>query len=203
MSELRVTVVPVGKLDAAEVEAVAGRIAKILSRPIELRQAASVPRASEDAARGQHRAAAFLAELRLGLPRLAVAKLVGGAAPAGPSTLVPTPNPDAVVFLTDVDLFTPNTEGVFGDIDARNHGAVVSVRRMREAFYRRKADPVRQRARFVKVVLQAIGRLKGLADCRDPRCVMAPTGALADVDLKDERFCGTCSKRLATGVIRI
>jgi predicted Zn-dependent protease len=92
---------------------------------------------------------------------------------------------------------------VFGEMDARNKCAVVSVRRLREAFYRRKADPAKQRARLLKLVLQVVGRLQGLADCRDPRCVMAPTGALADVDLKAERLCAVCSRRLATGVIRI
>jgi predicted Zn-dependent protease len=203
MFDLRVAAVPVGKIDAAEVEAVAARVSKILNRPIELRAPAAVPRASEDAARGQHRADVFLVELRRELARLAVAKLVGGAAPPGPSTLVPTPNPDAVIFLTDVDLFKPDTEGVFGDLDSRNRCAVLSVRRMREAFYRRKADPAKQRARIVKVMLQAIGRFRVVADCRDSRCVMAPTGALADVDLKEERFCGNCSKRLTTGVTRI
>lgn len=203
MSELRVTVVPVGKIDAAEVEVAAARVAKILNRPIEMRHAAAVPRSSEDAARGQHRVAPFLTELRIGLPRLGVAKVVGGGAPAGASTIVPVASPDAVIFVTDVDLFAPNTEAAFGDMDARNKCAVISVRRMREAFYRRKADPVKQRARVVKVMLQTAGRAKGLADCRDPRCVMAPTGALADIDLKDEKFCGICSKRLTTGIIRI
>ncbi len=108
-----------------------------------------------------------------------------------------------MIFVTDVDLFTPNAEGVFGEVDARNKCGVLSVRRLREAHYRRKADPVKQRARIVKLMLQTVGRLKGLADCRDSRCVMAPTGALADIDLKDERFCGVCSRRLTTGVIRI
>jgi len=209
MSELKITVVPVGKIDPTEVEGVGSRISKAFTRPVELRAPAPVPRGSEDVGRGQHRAAPFLAELRQGLARLAVAKIVGEGAPsAAPvpgktTTLLPQANPDALIFITDVDLFTPNTEGVFGEMDARNRCAVISVRRLREAHYRRKADPAKQRARLVKLTLQVIARLKGLADCRNPRCVLAPTGALADIDLKEEKFCGACSRMLATGAFRI
>ena len=219
MPEINVTIVPVGKIDPAEVEADAVRIAKILGRSIELRKPAAVPRTSEDVARGQHRAAGFLAELRAGLPRLAVDKVVGAdagapaasaaasgaaaAAAARPGISVPRPNPSGVLFITDVDLFTPNAEGVFGELDARNKAAVLSIRRLREAHYRRKPDPAKQRARTVKLMLHSIGRLHGLADCRDPRCVMAPTGALADIDLKNEKFCAACSRHLTTGAFRI
>lgn len=201
MSELRITVVPVGRLDVAELEAAVGKIVKILNRPIELREAAPVPRSTEDAARGQHRAGPFLAELRASLPRLGVSKLVGGAAPASGKSPVAVLDPDAIVFVTDCDLFTPTTESVFGEMNARARTAVFSVRRMREAFYRRKADPAKQRARVVKVLLQAIGRIRGIPDCRDARCVMAATGALADIDMKEERFCAPCKRRLTQGVV--
>ena len=203
MSDLRVTVVPVGKLDPAELEAAVAKVSKVLGRPLEMRHPAPVPRTSEDVPRGQHRAGPFLAELRSGLARLGVARIVGGSPPVPGKPMVPAADPDAVVFVTDVDLFKPDTEGVFGEMDARNRVAVFSVRRLREAFYRRKADPAKQRARVVKVLLQAIGRLKGLSECRDPRCVMAPTGALADIDFKDERFCAACSKRLTSGVVKL
>lgn len=202
MADLRVTVVPVGKLDVAELEAAVAKVAKILGRPVEMRAAAPVPRGSEDVARGQHKAGPFLAELRLGLARLPVAKIVGGAAPSAGKAPVPTPIPDAVVFVTDLDLYRPDVEAVFGDIDARNRVAVFSVRRLREAFYRRKADPGKQRARVVKVILQAIGRLKGLPECREPRCVLSATGALADIDMKDERFCAACGRKLAPAAPR-
>lgn len=194
---------PVGRVDVAEVEAAAARVAKTFNKPVELRAPAQVPRGTEDTARGQHKAAPFLADLRGQLPRLAAARLVGGAAapPAGP--LVAAAAPDAAVFVTDVDLFTPQTDHAFGELDAAHRVAVISVRRLREAFYRRKADPARQRARLVKLVLLAIGRIRGLPDCRDPRCVMSPTAALADVDLKEEKYCAACWKRMSTGAFRI
>jgi predicted Zn-dependent protease len=200
MSQLKVSVVPVGKIDPVEIEACLSRVVKILTKPVELRAPAPVPRSSEDATRGQHRSAAFLSELRAAFPRLAVAKLVGAP---GPSSPIPADSYDAIVFVTDADLFRPDTDAVFGEIDPKARAAVLSVRRLREAFYRRKADPARQRTRVVKGVVQAIGRIHGLPDCRDPRCVMACVGALGDLDLKGEKFCGSCWKRLTTGTFRI
>lgn len=198
--DLRIALVPVGKLDAAEVEAVAMRLAKILNKAIELREPLGVPKAGDDAARGQHLVAPFLSELRKGIAGLKVAKLVGGAPATAP---VAAGVPDVTIFITDVDLYRPQTEGIFGDVDAPGRAAVLSVRRLREAFYRRKADPARQRARVVKLALYVLGRVRGLPECRDPGCALFTTVALADVDMRPEKYCAACWKRLATGAYRI
>lgn len=198
--DLRVAVIPVGHVDPAETEAAAARLAKVLNKVIELREPAPAPKAGHDAARGQHLAGPFLADLRGVLPRLKVAKLVGGAPAAAP---VAAGTPDVAVFVTDLDLFRPQTEGVLGEIDAPRRVAVVSIRRLREAFYRRKADAAKQRSRLVKMTLFAVGRVRGLPDCNDPRCAMAAMTALADVDTKQEKYCASCWKRLSTGAFRI
>lgn len=198
--DLRIALVPVGHMDAGEVEGSAIRLAKILNRAVEVRAPAAGPKAGHDPARGQHLAAPFLADLRAQLPRLAVVKLAGGAPAAAP---VAAGMPDVTVFVTDVDLYRPQTEGIFGEVDGRGRVAVVSVRRLREAFYRRKTDPAKQRARLVKMILYAIGRVRDLPDCRDPQCAMSTMTALADVDMKPEKYCAPCWKRLTTGAFRI
>jgi len=131
---------------------------------------------------------------------LKVAKLVGATAAGSP---VPTPKPDATVFVTDLDLFTPTTEGVFGELDRAHGAALLSVRRLREAFYRRKADPAKQRSRLVKQILRAIGLLRGRGDCRDPGCAMSTAQVVADIDRKKERYCAPCWKHISTGSFRI
>ena len=194
-----------GKMDPAEVEAAAARIAKVLNRPVTVHQTAPAPRAGDDPARGQHLAGPFLAELRGQLARLPVAKVVG-AVPAAEPAGVATPAgaaSDATLFVTDVDLYKPQTDGAFGDIDASAHVAVLSVRRLREAFYKRKADPLRQRARLVKLALYALGRARGLPDCRDAACALLTTTSLADIDLKPEKYCAACWKRMTTGAFRL
>jgi len=199
--DLRVAFIPVGRVDAAEVDAVAARVAKVLSKAVEVRDVTPTPKAGDDPARGQHLAGPMLAELRAALPRLKVAKLAGGVPPPASAT---TPAAvDVAIFITDVDLFKPSTDGAFGEIDPAGHAAVLSVRRLREAFYRRKTDPVKQRARVVKLSLYALGRVRGLPDCGDRSCAMSPTGSLADIDMKPERFCPSCWKRLSTGAFRL
>ena len=181
--DLRVAIVPVGKIDPAEVEAAAARISKVLNKTVELRPSAPVPKAGDDPARGQHLAGPFLAGLR--------SSIAGAGAP------------DVTLFVTDVDLYKPSTDGVFGDIDAPGHAAVLSVRRLREPFYKRKADPAKARARLVKLALYALGRACGMPECREAGCALSMTSALADIDLKSEKYCASCWRRLSTGAHRI
>ena len=204
--DLRIAIVPVGRMDASEVEAAAVRLAKILNKPVTVTQPAPVPKAGDDAARGQHLAGPFLAELKGRMSGLPVAKVVGTAAApaAAPAPAVAPATPaDATLFVTDVDLYKPQTDGVFGDIDSASHVAVVSVRRLREAFYKRKADPAKARARLVKLGLYALGRARGLPDCRDAGCALLSTASLADIDMKPEKYCASCWRRMTTGAYRI
>jgi archaemetzincin len=203
--DLRIAIVPVGKMDPSEVEAAAARIAKVLNTSVTMRQPAPVPKAGDDPARGQHLAGPFLAELRGQLLRLTVAKVVGP--PAAPETKggpAPAANrADVTLFVTDVDLYKPQTDGAFGDIDPVSRVAVVSVRRLREAFYKRKVDPAKARARLVKLGLYALGRAHGLPECRERGCALFTTTALADIDMKPEKYCASCWRRMTTGAYRI
>ena len=189
--DLRVVILPVGKIEPAEVDAVAARLAKVFNHEIETRGVLPVPKAGDDPARGQHLAGPYLQALRAALPRATSAKPV------------PPGAPDVAVFVTDVDLYRPQTDGVLGEIDPPGKAAVISVRRLREAFYKRKADPVRQRTRLVKMALYAIGKIRGLPECRDPQCAMSTMTALSDLDARGEKYCAACWRRLSTGAFRI
>ncbi len=203
MAAPRVTVVPVGKVDPAEIEAALVRVAKALGGPVELREAVPLPKATENVERAQHDARALMVQLRSKLATLRAVKVVGGAAPTAAGAPVTLAQPEAAVFVTDADLFAPQTEAVLADASGPLKTALVSVRRLREAFYRRKADPQLQRARLAKEILRGIGRARGLKECNDPSCAMSPTQTLHDVDRKGERFCATCLRRLTTGVVRV
>ena len=203
MAAPRVTVVPVGKVDPAEIEAALVRVAKALGGPVELREVVPLPKATENVERAQHDARALMVQLRSKLATLRAVKVVGGAAPTAAGAPVTLAQPEAAVFVTDADLFAPQTEAVLADASGPLKTALVSVRRLREAFYRRKADPQLQRARLAKEILRGIGRARGLKECNDPSCAMSPTQTLHDVDRKGERFCATCLRRLTTGVVRV
>ena len=200
MTEFNGVVIPTTKVDAVELEAVLSRAAKVLREPLELRDALPVPQGVEDTTRGQFRAANLMTRLKSMVPQLGPGKLIG----AGEITAAkPRLDPGAHIFFTDVDMFTERTDGVLAALLSSKKLAIISVRRLREAFYRRKADPVKQRTRLVKELLRMIGRLRGLRECTDPKCVLASSRMLADLDTKEERYCRTCEQILFEGTMRI
>jgi predicted Zn-dependent protease len=159
----------------------------------------AIPPGVEDRERGQFRAATLMSRLRAAVPQIGPGRMVGADDPEAK----PPPKPDAFLFVTDVDLFTAKTDGVFAALVRREHTGLVSVRRLRESFYRRRADHGRQRARLVKELLRVAGRLIGLPECSDPQCVMSASKFLPDIDTKTENYCRACSQRLFEGRIQV
>ena len=199
MAGIHLATVPVGRVGVDEIAAALARAAKALHQPVELRESLPVPRGSEDPERGQHRAAVLMNRLAAEVLKLKPGKLVGADDPEARAPY----QPDAYIFVTDVDLYTARTEGVLGALVTAKKCAVISVRRQREAFYRRKTNPNRQRSRLVKEMLRMSGRLAGLSECADPTCALAPSRGTPDIDTKDERFCQPCEQRLFEGKMQI
>ena len=199
MAEYHLAVVPVGRVDVEELKAAVTRAAKVLHQPLEVREALPVPRGAEDTERGQHRAADVIKRLGTEVRKLKPGVLVGGEDP----DQKPPFQVDGFLFVTDVDLYTAHTDGVMAALISKLNCALVSVRRQREAFYRRKANPVKQRARLVKELLRMGGRLRGMKECGDPECVLAASRSVHDLDTKEERYCRTCETQLFEGKLRI
>jgi predicted Zn-dependent protease len=166
---------------------------------MEVRGSVPLPRASEDVERGQHRAVELLGLLRTAFLQTKPGELVGAAEGAE----APRTRPDGTIFVTDADLFTAKSDGVYAAINAAKGIGVISVRRLREAFYRRPADPARQRSRTIKEILRVAARLRGMPQCPDPACVLAPSKSIPDLDTKAEAYCRPCAQRLFEGRIRV
>jgi predicted Zn-dependent protease len=200
VTEFHGVVIPTRKVEGEELEAVVARAVKVLRDPLELRDPLPVPQGVEDATRGQFRASNLMTRLRSMVPQLGPGKLIGTE---GTTKARPQLKPGGYIFVTDVDLFTEKSDGVFAALLSGKKLAVVSVRRLREAFYRRKADPGKQRARLAKEIVRMVARLRGMKVCENPSCVLSASKMLADLDLKEEKFCRDCSQRLFTGSVRI
>lgn len=194
-----IAVLPLGKVDPAEVASIVERAVKTLRQPVELRPLVALPAGVENNERQQFRAATLMSVLHEARFRTKSGKMVGAA--EGQER--PLAKPDLWVYVTDADLFTAKTEGVFSALSRANGTAVVSVKRIREAFYRRPADANKQRVRAVKEVLRMVGRLRGLAECADPRCVMSNTRGVPDLDTKQEMYCRACASVLFKGRIKL
>jgi len=200
LTPFHVAIISLGKIDDEELTQAATRMARLLRTPVEVRGKLPVPQAAKDLERGQFKAAAVMASARSMAPQLGSGTLVGAEGATGDKPQYKT---DGYVFVTDVDLFTSSSDGVFSALMTRVGLSVVSVRRLRESFYRRKPDLTKQRSRLVKEMARMVGRLRGAPECSDPRCLLSGSKHISDLDLKDEKFCRACSTRLFEGRIRI
>jgi archaemetzincin len=101
-----------------------------------------------------------------------------------------------VLGVLDADLYATGLNFVFGEADAVEGVAVISVTRLREEFYGRGPDWPLLLERAVKEAIHEAGHLYGLRHCADHSCVMSFSNLLEDTDRKTKRFCADCRERL-------
>lgn len=104
---------------------------------------------------------------------------------------------DAVLGITEVDLFIPILTFVFGEALLSRPPALISLHRLRPSFYGLPEDPnlVLERAR--REAVHELGHVLGLVHCQDYGCVMRASRAAEEIDLKGPGFCPQCAALLA------
>ena len=200
MAAFHTAIISLGKIDAEELRLTTARVAKLLRSPLEIRGQLPVPQAAHDTERGQFRASEVMKAARSMTPQLNSGALVGVE---GDDHGKPPLKTDGYLFVTDVDLFTANTDGAFSALISKAGLAISSVRRLRESFYRRSAELTKQRSRLVKEMARMGARLRGAKECSVPACLLSASKHLADLDLKEEKFCRNCSQLLFEGTVKI
>lgn len=106
------------------------------------------------------------------------------------------PEDELVLGITNVDLFVPGLNFVFGLADPASRAAVISLARLYPEFYGQSRDPQLFKARALKEAVHEIGHIIGLAHCPDPACIMFFSNSLADTDHKGPGFCTQCQNLL-------
>ena len=96
-----------------------------------------------------------------------------------------------VIGLTNVDLYAKSLNFVFSESEYEGP-SVVSTYRMNPAFYQEKPNFDLMVKRLVKEVLYCVGRMQGLKECPNPKCLMHRSQSAGDLDFKDESFCKEC-----------
>lgn len=103
---------------------------------------------------------------------------------------------ERVVGITEVDLFVPRLDYVFGQAEPSSGRAIVSLCRLRQEYYGLATDEAVFYDRAVKEIVHELGHTFGLGHCPDNRCVMHFSNSLADTDLKKAQFCKRCRPRI-------
>jgi archaemetzincin len=93
------------------------------------------------------------------------------------------PEWERLLGLTDVDLYTPDLNFVFGQADSRRGVAVFSVARLHTA------NDDRFLHRAATEAIHELAHTYGLGHCRDARCVMWFSNTLEETDRKGTQFC--------------
>ena len=103
---------------------------------------------------------------------------------------------ERVVAITEVDLYAPGLNFVFGEADVVSGIAIISLCRLRQEYYGLSPEKNLFLERATKEIVHELGHTFGLGHCPNTRCVMHFSNSLADTDLKRVDFCDKCCPRL-------
>jgi len=96
--------------------------------------------------------------------------------------------------VTDLDLYVPNMNFVFGEARLPGRVAIISTHRLRDttSYGGERLFP----ERLIKEAVHELGHTSGLGHCRAASCVMCFSNSLADTDRKGQDYCEGCLRKL-------
>ena len=103
---------------------------------------------------------------------------------------------EKIVGITSLDLFVPILTFVYGQAQLDGKAAIVSYHRLKQNFYGLPEDYRLLKNRFGKEIIHELGHTYGLVHCSDNNCVMHFANSIMHVDIKEDKFCETCTNIL-------
>lgn len=162
--------IPVGKLDANDIQQLKFMLEEKFVFSIKISPQEIEPSFAYHERRGQHLATALLKTMKMSLPSEASLGLG----------------------ITEVDLFVPHLNFVFGLAEMGGKVALISFHRLHPEYYDLPEDRELFYSRILKEAVHELGHTLGLVHCHQPDCVMYFSNSLADTDRKKASYCLQC-----------
>jgi archaemetzincin len=174
----KIVIVPLGESDFFEYNRLAGQLASAFTCAVDILSGARMPEEAYSPIRGQYFSMVILQKLEL----------------------LKSSDREKIVALVDEDLYTAGQAWVIGASDRIAGTAVISLHRLRQEYFGYGEEEKILYRRVVTETVHQIGHLFGMRSCRNPRCAMYASDRMQDIDLKREKFCDNCLRRIGRRV---
>ena len=170
---MRIAILRIGSVDMDVIESIqrelcdkfAGTTCEILEHTM------PVPQDAYNASRNQHHSTSILARIQ---------------------DYVEKSQADRVLGVTEVDLYVPRLNFVFGEAQCPGRNAVISLFRLKPEFYGQPPNRNLFVERSVKEAVHEVGHTLGLVHCSNSACIMFFSNSILDTDRKKLAFCERC-----------
>lgn len=170
----KILIVPIGKVDLDILRSITNALKNIFYCRVELGREMPIPHDSYNSKRRQYHSTIILKKIQTSKPK----------------------DFDRMLGVTDVDLYVPDLNFVFGEADISSGVTVISLTRLRQEFYGLHPDRGLFLERAIKEAVHEIGHTCGLNHCSKPKCIMYFSNSIKDTDIKGPGFCDGCKSRL-------
>ena len=170
----KIYLIPIGKVNEAILEGLISALSGRFGMPCEIGRPLAKPQYAYNARRRQYHSSPILDEISKSVPADAT----------------------RVLGVTELDLYVPELNFIFGQAQMPGRRAVISLARLSQEFWGLPEDRKLLMSRAIKEAVHELGHTFGLEHCPDPGCVMHFSNSLADTDKKGPNFCPRCTKLL-------
>ena len=170
----KIILVILSQIDFRYIELLSQSLEKTFCRRIEVKDGFTSLNYAYDKARKQYRSPLLLSHLR---------------------RLKKEPG-DKIMAITDVDLYSPGYDFVYGEADIHAGVATLSINRLLTEDGDTSPDLSLAAERIIREATHEIGHLFGLGHCQNKTCVMRTCTCLSKVDEARGRLCSGCHKKL-------